>query len=62
MKHDNRTIVSACHGKHAFPSWSAAAKAVKRKATRQRASGEDIAPLGVYRCPHCQRFHIGGQA
>ena len=48
---DDRTSVgylSQCDGKEPFDLRSRAEKAAKRKTGRQ-----------VYRCPHCQQWHVG---
>lgn len=44
-----------CHGKHTYPSKAIAKRSLKRwKPTGARRNN-----LQVYRCPHCDSFHIG---
>lgn len=56
----NHHPAGACKGKHAYPSWMAAAK-VRRRARRTRdAKGVDRRAQGIYRCQTCGHYHIGG--
>lgn len=41
-------FLSQCAGKESFDKRSRAEKAAKRRTGRQ-----------VYRCPHCQQWHVG---
>lgn len=50
--------VSACKGKTAYPSFSAAETVIRRKLKRRSRHSE---PLMPYRCRHCQFWHLGGR-
>lgn len=49
------TAASQCLGKHPFPNGTEAHRVAREQQRKKRAE------FGVYRCPHCGKFHIGGQ-
>ncbi|MEO0966296.1 MAG: DUF4031 domain-containing protein [Planctomycetota bacterium] len=52
-------VRSACDGKIAHASRSAAAAAVQGMKSRRNRS--DRRPPELYRCPHCGKWHVGGR-
>lgn len=53
-------VASACTGKHAYASWSAAKATLRRTMKTRDVRGQDRPALRVYRCPNCGSYHIGG--
>lgn len=54
----DRTLEASCQGKEAFSSPSLAEKVARR----MNKKGKGEAPMTPYRCPHCNHWHISGNA
>lgn len=66
---DPQTLVlTACHGKHAYPTHHAAQivadarrKRAKGKHTNHKHMKPSLAGMAPYKCGHCGQWHIGGR-
>lgn len=54
-RHGYTPLAAQCTGKHAYPNGALAYRVAKRSGRAKKGG------LAVYHCPHCGKYHIGGQ-
>lgn len=50
-------FTQVCAGKYGYPNFDTAQNVIRCRKNKKKKNG---AKLGVYRCPFCRKWHVGG--